>query len=278
MNLLFRISRAKTRLYCRKKLISSKEEYTSFLKKCADDYKPQVLTVVDNTVKCKAKQSELFCVIPEHSNLGRKYGFPYSDELTDKENAFAIMNYLTKHTYYCGATRNILPDDGMEIPSSASWSDGATLAYSGGRDAARFSISGSLEEDNVIFARAVTVHDSNENPSAPAVALIAKLKAPTLNSVSYGSDNLIEVQASHNSSVPDSFIAVEYHDMDNVNRSYIAGIMPHGQTSVQIQCPAWDDSAHVSIGVFETVANVSSDTREDGSTVYTLTPFYGRQT
>ena len=115
MNLLFRISRAKTRLYCRKKLISSKEEYTSFLKKCADDYKPQVLTVVDNTVKCKAKQSELFCVIPEHSNLGRKYGFPYSDELTDKENAFAIMNYLTKHTYYCGATRNILPDDGMEI-------------------------------------------------------------------------------------------------------------------------------------------------------------------
>ena len=166
-----------------------------------------------------------------------------------------------------------VPSEGMGIPSSASWSDGATLAYSGGRDAARFSISGSLEEDNVIFARAVTVHDSNENPSAPAIALRAKLKAPTLNSVTYGSGNMIQVSAAHHSSVPDSFIAVEYHDMDNVSRSYIAGIIPHEQTSVQIQCPSWDDSSHVSIGVFEVVANVSSDTREDGSTVYTLTPF-----
>ncbi|MBQ3462817.1 MAG: hypothetical protein IJH36_06855, partial [Clostridia bacterium] len=60
MNLLFRISRAKTRLYCSKKLISSKEEYAIFLKKCADEYKSQVLNVTDNTVKCKIKMSELF--------------------------------------------------------------------------------------------------------------------------------------------------------------------------------------------------------------------------
>lgn len=166
-----------------------------------------------------------------------------------------------------------VPDEGMEIPSSASWSDGETLAYGGGSNAVRFSISGSLEEDNIIFARATTVHDNNENPSSPAVALIGKLKAPTLESVTYGSDNLIEVSATNNSSVEDSFIAVEYHDMDNVNRSYIAGIIPHGQTSVQIQCPEWEDSSHVSIGVYAVVANVTSDTREDGSTVYTLSPF-----
>ena len=115
MNLFFRISRAKTRFDCRNKLIFSKEEYAAFLKKCADDYKPQVLTVTDNTAKSEAKQSELFCVIPEHRVLGKKYDFPYSADLSDKENAFAIMSYLTEHTYYCGATCNFLPDDAAEI-------------------------------------------------------------------------------------------------------------------------------------------------------------------
>lgn len=119
MNLLFRINRAKTQLYCRKKLISSKEEYAIFLKKCADEYKSQVLIVTDNTVKCKIKMSELFCVIPKHRDLGKKYGFPYSPDLSDKENVLAIMNYLTAHTYYCGATRNTLPDDGAEILENA---------------------------------------------------------------------------------------------------------------------------------------------------------------
>ena len=115
MNLFFHISRAKTRFDCRNKLISSKEEYAAFMKKCADEYKPQALTVTDNTAKSEAKQSELFCVIPEHSNLGEKYGFPYSAGLSDKENSFAIMHCLTEHTNYCGATRNILPDDAVEI-------------------------------------------------------------------------------------------------------------------------------------------------------------------
>ena len=115
MNLLFRISRIKTRFYCRKKLISSKEEYAIFMKKCADEYKPKALTITDNLIKSEAKQNELFCIILEHSNLGEKYSFPYSACLSDKENSFAIMRYLTEHTYYCGATGNFLPDEVSEI-------------------------------------------------------------------------------------------------------------------------------------------------------------------
>ena len=115
MNLKFRISRLKTLFYCRKNLISSREDYIAFLKKCADEYKPRTVIVKDETVKCEAAPDLLFRKIPGHRESAKTYGFPYADGLTDRENALAIMAHLTKHTHYCGATRNILPDDGAEI-------------------------------------------------------------------------------------------------------------------------------------------------------------------
>ena len=116
MNLLFRLSRAKVLLACGKKLTSSKEAYIAFMKKkAAAEYKPPQIAVKDEAATREADLNALFCVIPGHGELIEKYGFPYCADRSDKENALAIMEHLTRHTYYCGATKNVLPDDAAEI-------------------------------------------------------------------------------------------------------------------------------------------------------------------
>ena len=117
MKLFFRISRAKVLFFCRKKLVSSQEDYAAFLKKSAAAYEKQPLVLQDKTAVCEP--DELFCVIGEHRGLGETYGFPYAAGRSDKENALAMMHHLTAHTFYCGATKNILPDDAAEILPNA---------------------------------------------------------------------------------------------------------------------------------------------------------------
>ncbi|MBR4728063.1 MAG: hypothetical protein IK080_09275 [Clostridia bacterium] len=119
MNFRFKVSRSKVLLFSGKKLVSSEEDYVAYMKKTAADYTPKQIVINDESVKNDVAVDALFCVIPEHRDLNKKYDFPYSPDLSDKENVLAIMNHLTEHTYYCGATRNILPDDGAEILENA---------------------------------------------------------------------------------------------------------------------------------------------------------------
>ena len=116
MTLLFRLRKAKFLFYQRKKnLVSSKEDYFALIKKSAEEYRSQKLVVKDENAKREADIKALFSIIPEHRDLGGKYGFTYSSDLSDKENVLEIMEHLTKHTHYCGETKNILPDDAAEI-------------------------------------------------------------------------------------------------------------------------------------------------------------------
>lgn len=119
MNLFFRISRARILLFSRNNLVSTKEGYEALMKKSIESYTAQPLIIKDGTVHAEPDQSALFCVIEEHRGLGAAYGFPYSADRSDKENALAIMEHLTKHTFYCGATKNLLPDDAAEILKNA---------------------------------------------------------------------------------------------------------------------------------------------------------------
>lgn len=119
MNLLFRIRRAKALLFLGKKMISTKEDYAAFMKGSAAAYTPQQVAVKDETVKREAEPDALFCVIPGHRALIETYHFPYDTSLPDRENALAIMAHLTQHTFYCGATKNLLPDDAAEILKNA---------------------------------------------------------------------------------------------------------------------------------------------------------------
>jgi hypothetical protein len=169
------------------------------------------------------------------------------------------------------------PGAGITIPSGASWTEGGTTVYKDGSDKVRIPVNSPLDVDNVIFARAATVHDRNENPGDAVVAAYGALSNPTAITVTMGSTNTVQVQATNNSSVPDSFLAVYYHDKSKSSAAYVAGIIGHGDTSVNITVPAWSDTNNISVGVQAIVGVAHASTKADGSTSYSITPFTGRQ-
>lgn len=58
---------------------------------------------------------KFFINLEEYETIKKEYDFPYNQNLTDTENSLNIMNYLTQHTHYCGATSNVLPDNTLDI-------------------------------------------------------------------------------------------------------------------------------------------------------------------
>ena len=115
MNVLFRLRRAQLLLGMKNQRIFSEEDYLAFMEKSAGEYTAEHRVMMDETAKANADCTALFCRIDAHRSLIQQFDFPFSSARSDQENALAIMQYLTLHTFYCGATRNLLPDDGALI-------------------------------------------------------------------------------------------------------------------------------------------------------------------
>lgn len=163
------------------------------------------------------------------------------------------------------------PESGLSVPDEASWTTGASMAYANGKDKARFTIPSTIGDDKVLFVRINPVHDTNDNPSDPYIAYLGKLLPPSTPITTAGTGNVINVASTNASQVEDSFLAVTYHDMNDSDKSYIAGIIEHNDTSVNIAVPDDYDASSVKFGVKAIAgATYEQDKREDGSTCYVI--------
>lgn len=161
---------------------------------------------------------------------------------------------------YCFA----VPDAGMQCPDGASWTSLAPVTLTGTSDATRFSIDRALAGDQCLFVRANTEHDkigedNGVTRGAPAVAATGYLKDPGTPSYVLGDNYALTVTATNISEVEDSIVAIYYTDSTNPEDPIIVGYIPHGSSSVSVQCPEF--SANPSIGVRAIVPN--------GTPVYT---------
>lgn len=163
-----------------------------------------------------------------------------------------------------------VPAAGMTCPDTASWTDGQTLKYKDGSDAAAFSIDSTVGNDQCLFVRINTVHDRNVTYGVPTTAAVGPLAAPTNLSVSTDSDtHRATVTATNNSNVADSFLVIKYMTPDDPN-GFDIGIIPHGQTSVTVQCPIWDSTSNILFGVRAVVGTYTATTRADGVSSYAV--------
>lgn len=163
-----------------------------------------------------------------------------------------------------------IPDEGLSCPSGASWSDANVSKDTEGKDSAVFSIDDQLSKDQCLFIRVNTQHDSNITYGLPKLAKAGFLKDPSGISVQTDSTtHKAEVSATNNSDVEDSFLVVKYRPA--VGTDVDVGIIPHGETSVTVQCPDWTDQAAVRFEVRAVVGNYTKQSRADGVDVYTVT-------
>lgn len=162
------------------------------------------------------------------------------------------------------------PETGMTCPDGASWTDAQTLAYKDGSDAAAFSIDNVVGTDQCLFVRINTVHDRNTTYGQATLAAVGALTTPTGLSVSIDqSTHRATVTATNASQVLDSFLVVRYRTAEDPD-GFNIGIIPHGQTAVTVQCPAFTSASNVHFSVFAAVGTYTATTRADGTTSYAV--------
>lgn len=161
------------------------------------------------------------------------------------------------------------PDEGLTCPSGASWKDANISRDTEAGDAAVFGIDDQLGKDQCLFIRVNTQHDSNITYGKPQLSYVGFLKDPSGLSVS--TDNVTHkatITATNNSAVEDSILIVRY--VPSSGDPIDVGVIPHGSTSVTVQCPNWDDQESIAFDVYAIVGTAVKQTRADGVDSYSV--------
>lgn len=165
-----------------------------------------------------------------------------------------------------------VPDAGMVCPDGASWQTGSTALAKDGTGGAVFSIDSLLSANQCLFVRVNATYDGKTTYGSPVMVDSGVLSDPSGLSVqTNASQYTATVTATNNSAVADSFLVVRYYSADEPN-GFDIGIIPHGQTSVIVQCPQWTSTDAIVFGVYAVVGEYEATVREDGVSSYAVTP------
>lgn len=160
------------------------------------------------------------------------------------------------------------PAENLKCPDDASWNDGNASKDAAGTDMAQFSIDSQVGKDKCLFVRVNTEHDGQLTYGTPFLAITGALSAPTLTSTELDtSTNKATVTATNNSEVLDSQLAVLFR---SETEDLVLGVIPHGETSVTVQCPELASTEVHAFGVYAFQGSYESVTRPDGLIAYEI--------
>lgn len=165
----------------------------------------------------------------------------------------------------------VVPDENLSCPNGASWTDANISRDTADGDAAVFSIDDQLGKDQCLFIRVNTQHDRNITYGKPKLSSVGFLKDPTGLSVQTNNvTHKATINATNVSGVEDSVLVVRYvpAEGDPID----VGVIPHGSSSVTVQCPNWDEQSAIGFEVYAMVGEAIKQTREDGVDSYAVTP------
>ena len=164
-----------------------------------------------------------------------------------------------------------VPMAGMVCPDGASWTDASVVRDTTGADKAAFSVDTTVGNDQCLFVRVNTEHDTNITYGAAKAATTGYLADPTdLSVTTSDSTHRATVTATNASDVADSYLLIRYTSA-TYPKGLAIGIIPHGQTSATVQCPTWASGEAIGFSVQAVVGAYVTSTRADGVTVYTVT-------
>lgn len=169
-----------------------------------------------------------------------------------------------------------VPMAGMECPDGASWTDASVTRDTTGADKAAFSVDTTVGDDQCLFVRVNTEHDTNITYGAAKAATTGYLADPTdLSVTTSDSTHRATVTATNASDVADSYLLIRYTSA-TYPKGLAIGIIPHGQTSATVQCPTWASGEAIGFSVQAVVGAYVTSTDEAGVTTYTLKKYLMR--
>ena len=151
------------------------------------------------------------------------------------------------------------PEEDLQCPDGATWKEAAVVNDTAGQAAATFSVDTQVATDQCLFVRVNTEHDNHVNYGTAYMVASGALASPTLGEITLTQETMLAtVRATNNSNVPDSYLVVRYKSESNAAGVDI-GEIPHGSTSVTVQCPIEDMGKEVGFGVYAVVTQTSGE-------------------
>ena len=151
----------------------------------------------------------------------------------------------------------------LDYPAeNPSWTTAGTINDTSYKDAFSFSISEILDDDECIFVKIDTKHDSHTTQGIPTLAAggMGHLPTPKVNAITANpSTHKIAVQATNNSSLDASFLAIYYRTEESPNNYKTIGILKKSSSQITVQAPDWGNS-QISIGVQALLADSPNTT------------------
>lgn len=163
-----------------------------------------------------------------------------------------------------------VPDEDMQPPEGASWTEIRRIIPSGQSNAVSFVEGTALSLDQCLYVRVCTYHKSQSEPntSVPAIAVYGTLKKPTITDITTDDTTYrATVEVNKETSVTDAFTVVLYRLKDNPDEYDTVGIIPSGETSTTAQLPNWTGQVK-EFGVYNAVGTYTQVEREDGTSSY----------
>ena len=166
------------------------------------------------------------------------------------------------------------PAAGMAPPAGGQWAVGQSSIDTAAADGAAFGVDRVVGIDECLWVRVAVYHDDATNVTySNATRLqVGKMALPTGLTVSLNMETFrAVVTAVDNSDVPDSQLAVIFKNESGSES--VVGTIPHGETTVTVQCPTVTNAGNVSFGVaaFQGAkyasANMTSETVWQGGDV-----------
>lgn len=111
-----------------------------------------------------------------------------------------------------------------------------------GYAAQRFSINDQIGEDQCLFVHVANQYDGYDGISDAVIPKggVGPLKEPTLTNVVQDDTTFkATVTATNESEVTDSWLAVYYRELSNPEQLQFIGVIPYGETTVDVQAPNW---------------------------------------
>lgn len=152
------------------------------------------------------------------------------------------------------------PIAGLNEPSG-SWTTARTIAGTNGINKAVFTVQDTIDEDECLFVSVQANHDIDSTISDSYIVAYGELEAPTDLEITSISDEThrISATADNNSTVPDSFLALEYLS-DTYPDGIVVAVSSIGsgeKTFTNVQCPEWGASEKKSFRVYSVVGTAT---------------------
>ena len=146
------------------------------------------------------------------------------------------------------------PGPDLSCSPGTQWTDADASADTWGNDGATFVVDDRPGKDECLFIRVVAHHDKRYTASAPFLVKVGFLPPPKELSVVYNDQTYrATINATNSSEIEDSIMVVEYQENDSA--PIPVGIIQHGFSSIDIQCPSWESTSKIAFRVYAMVGS-----------------------